>query len=184
VIGLLGGAEAWSTEALFIPKLGLTARLARHRIGSTWAAGLWTTASYRLDFETRPNPLGVRIKGGLLDLLFTAEHQSGPGRWLAGVGGGCDVRVVEPVSSPSLIDSARSRAVLFAASGAVAYESSLSRHFRFLAALSFNLFPRQQRYVAFAESVPARIVFNPWMVRAGLVIGVEWGRRPAPPSTP
>jgi len=175
-LGVFGGAGTWSSDAMTVARVGVEGAL--ERPGGAWRLGLTASVVGDPGFHVGSSERDLLVRALALHLFATATWRGGSyGAGGIAVGPALLVTHVEP-------RLAGSSTVPVTASSLTSYDPALGVSARwelplgwwtsvFLAAL-VDVVPLHARYAVTVRGSD-QVVFAPWILRPGLVLGVATG---------
>lgn len=175
--GVFGGVGAWSGEAVAVTRLGLEGAI--ERTAGTHRLGLAASAVADPGFH-------VGLAGDDLLVRSLALHVYATARWRGGRYGGGTVAIgpalaithveasLTPLSPGEMVSQAPRTDLDLGLGMTARWELSLGRRTSVFLAALLDLVPTRARYVANVRGED-RMLFSPWALRPGLVLGVATG---------
>jgi hypothetical protein len=175
--GVFGGVGAWSGDAVAVARIGIEGAMER-TAGTHW---LGVAASVVADPSFHVGPAGgdLLVRSLAVHLYATATWRGGLyGAGAVAVGPALVVTHVEASltssSSGETVSQAPRTDLDFGLGATARWELPLGRRTSVFLAALLDLVPTRARYVATVRGED-RILFSPWALRPGLVLGVATG---------
>jgi hypothetical protein len=167
---MLVGSRAFASNASMVTGFGLGARW--HVGASPWIPGGWLLGEFHFPFSGRQQ--GVELSTSVWSLRLEPSLEllrQGGFRLELGVGGGADVFVLAPTSSPTgATSTGHRRDVSPIVAGLVAGSLATSSASRVVLAATFDYDLAPRRYLV-AQGAQSWVLLEPWRFRPALSLG-------------